>query len=444
MLGCQTMHLDLIFPRLSPFHPLVYVIPGSTAVIWIAQSNSAAWGLTLTCRVFCQGLAGDGRRRLLQGVCGGGGGCAGAGVVACHVGWRVRWAVVILSVLALTEGRITVVVLLWETDGILVDKKTELFEHWRANLYLKIKGKRQKGNWRDAGIDILHQCCYFTVEIQKHKRKHMSVLPYIWTMFRLTFFLTLFCVIIYLYFIRYSGCSCRLTFWHPEWFVSWMNTVSVFYKGFQVGRRKSAHLQNTKWNLLIADSSKRMSRRVCVATCCVLLKPVEFVRELFPAYSPDVVVKVPPWRERDLFTYVYNRWWIIEFVLLQAQDGKKWHIVGRKTLSLVKKKLLVVVNRGGPEGVLPRVALSFSSSSLITDWIGSDEWWRGVRGGWGVDRTCSQSCLSLQNVRKTRDCCVWATAVCEQRAEEEEGKVDALGQRRRVGGEGGRATAKQI
>lgn len=45
----------------------------------------------------------------------------------------------------------------------------------------------------------------------------------------------------------------------------------------------------------------------CVATCCVLLKPVEFVRELFPAYSPDVVVKVPPWRERDLFTYAYNR-----------------------------------------------------------------------------------------------------------------------------------------
>lgn len=76
-----------------------------------------------------------------------------------------------------------------------------------------------------------------------------------------------------------------------------------------------------------------------------------------------------------------------------------------------EKKLLVVVNRGGPEGVLPRVALSFSSSSLITDWIRSDEWWRGVRGGWGVDRTCSQSCPSLQNVRKTRDCCVWATTV---------------------------------
>lgn len=56
-------------------------------------------------------------------------------------------------------------------------------------------------------------------------------------------------------------------------------------------------------------TQRRMSRDGGggVATCCVLLKPVEFVRELFPAYSPDVVVKVPPWRERDLFTYTYNR-----------------------------------------------------------------------------------------------------------------------------------------
>lgn len=38
----------------------------------------------------------------------------------------------------------------------------------------------------------------------------------------------------------------------------------------------------------------RRSRQTCTATCCVLLKPVEFVRELFPAYNPDVVVKVPP------------------------------------------------------------------------------------------------------------------------------------------------------
>lgn len=160
--------------------PIVYLVPGS---------------MTLTCGVFCQGLAGDGRRRLLQGVRGGGGRCAGAGVVACHVGWRVRWAVVILSVLPLTKGRITVVVLLWETDWTLVGRKTELFEHWSANLDLKIKGERQKGDWRDVGIDILHQCRYFTVEIQKHKCKHMSVPPYIWTML---------CLTIYLYLRRYS------------------------------------------------------------------------------------------------------------------------------------------------------------------------------------------------------------------------------------------------
>lgn len=71
-----------------------------------------------------------------------------------------------------------------------------------------------------------------------------------------------------------------------------------------------------------------------MATCCVLLKPVEFVRELFPAYSPDVVVKVPPWRERDRFVYKYNR----SSVQLQAQDGKKCNIVGRQILSFGEKK----------------------------------------------------------------------------------------------------------
>lgn len=160
---------------------------------------------------------------------------------------------------------------------------------------------------------------------------------------------------------------------------------------------KFAHWQNTKWNLLIAEPSKRMSRRVCVATCCVLLKPVEFVRELFPAYSPDVVVKVPPWRKK-IFSVMYTTDdKSLNLYYCKYGDGKKWHIVERKILSFSekkKKKLFVVVNRGGPEGMLPRVALSFSSSSLITDWIRSDEWWRGVRGGWGVDRTCSQSCPS--------------------------------------------------
>lgn len=184
-----------------------------------------------------------------------------------------------------------------------------------------------------------------------------------------------------------------------------------------------------------------MSRRVCVATCCVLLKPVEFVRELFPAYSPDVVVKVPPWRESDDFTYVYNRWWIIEFVLLQAQDGKKWHIVGRKILSFGEKKTACGGEQRGAWGNAPKSGLIFLLF-LPYHWL-DQVWWmmEGVRGGWGVDRTCLQSCPSLQNVRKTRDCCVWDTAVCEQRAEEEEGKVDALGQRRE-GGAGGQRNSK--
>lgn len=129
--SCQTMQLDLIFLRLSPFRTVVYLIAGSNSR-HLGSNKANLLPLSFTCRVFCQGLAGDGRRRLLQGVCGGGGGCVGAGVVACHVGWRVRRAVVILSVLPLTEGWVTVVVLLWETGGTLVDRKTELFEHWSA------------------------------------------------------------------------------------------------------------------------------------------------------------------------------------------------------------------------------------------------------------------------------------------------------------------------
>lgn len=40
-----------------------------------------------TSRIFCEGLAGDGSRWLLEGVGGGGGGGrAGAGVVTRHVG----------------------------------------------------------------------------------------------------------------------------------------------------------------------------------------------------------------------------------------------------------------------------------------------------------------------------------------------------------------------
>lgn len=130
---------------------------------------------------------------------------------------------------------------------------------------------------------------------------------------------------------------------------------------------------------------------------------------------------------------IMNHW-----ICTDADSNWKRNVVllGGKYYLLVKKKSVWWWTEGGPAGMLPRVALSFPSSSLITDWIRPDEWWRGARGGWGVDRTCSQSCPSLQNVRKTRDCCVWATE--ERRAAEEEGKVDALEERRvRVLGVGG-------
>lgn len=57
-----------------------------TLDIPVTQGNPATCRLILTSRVFCEGLAGDASRWLLEGVGGGGGGRAGAGVVTCHVG----------------------------------------------------------------------------------------------------------------------------------------------------------------------------------------------------------------------------------------------------------------------------------------------------------------------------------------------------------------------
>lgn len=42
--------------------------------------------MSLTCRVFCEGLTGDASWWLLEGVSGGGGRRARTGVVTCHVG----------------------------------------------------------------------------------------------------------------------------------------------------------------------------------------------------------------------------------------------------------------------------------------------------------------------------------------------------------------------
>jgi len=52
----------------------------------IFRLHDATWGVIFTCRVVCEGLAGDASGWLLEGVGGGGGRCAGAGVVTCHVG----------------------------------------------------------------------------------------------------------------------------------------------------------------------------------------------------------------------------------------------------------------------------------------------------------------------------------------------------------------------
>lgn len=84
----------------------------------ITWGNPATGHLILTCRIFWEGLAGDGSRWLLEGVGGGGGGCAGAGVVTCHVGWSIGWAVVILSILALSKGWITGVLLRTEREVV--------------------------------------------------------------------------------------------------------------------------------------------------------------------------------------------------------------------------------------------------------------------------------------------------------------------------------------
>lgn len=61
------------------------------------------------------------------------------------------------------------------------------------------------------------------------------------------------------------------------------------------------------WYQIRSEQSSRTRRTEATATCCVLLKPLEFVRELFPAYSPDVVVKVPPLRQRTKkLSLLYN------------------------------------------------------------------------------------------------------------------------------------------
>lgn len=72
---------------------------------------------------------------------------------------------------------------------------------WRQQ---EIKGNRVEKEkyelWQSNVRYALHQCCYFTVQIPKHKCKHMSVLSYIWTTICLIFFFLLpfLCGIVYI------------------------------------------------------------------------------------------------------------------------------------------------------------------------------------------------------------------------------------------------------
>lgn len=138
---------------------------------------------------------------------------------------------------------------------------------------------------------------------------------------------------------------------------------------------------------------------MCAATCCVLLKPVEFVKELFPAYNPDVVVKEPPRRKiKELLSNFFDQKNIIKFVVLQAVQWQK------RNGALLEEKRLVFCETTiwGSE---QREAWGTAPSSLISllflsyQWL-DQAWWmtegsrKGVRGGqnqactmWGRQET---------------------------------------------------------
>lgn len=101
---------------------------------------------------------------------------------------------------------------------------------------------------------------------------------------------------------------------------------------------------------------------------------------------------------------------IIKSAILQAKLWKKWNgtLLGEKKISLLWKNYLRWWTEGGLREcsqqwpyLSPLPSLSLIGSGLMND--------RRGREGWGVDRTCLQSCPSPHNVRKTRDCCVQAT-----------------------------------
>lgn len=82
------------------------------------------------------------------------------------------------------------------------------FRSWRCRQReikdSRVKQEKQNIWWSNVRF-ALHQCCYFTVQIPKHKCKHMSVLSYIWTLFCLVFSpLPFLCGIMHLCWRKYS------------------------------------------------------------------------------------------------------------------------------------------------------------------------------------------------------------------------------------------------
>lgn len=87
----------------------------------------------------------------------------------------------------------------------------------------------------------------------------------------------------------------------------------------------------------------------------------------------------------------------------------KWDIVREKKRLVFCETTIWGGEQREAWGSAPNSGLIFLLF-LSYQWL-DQAWWmtEGCREGWGVDKTCSQSHPSPHNVRKTRDCCVWAT-----------------------------------
>lgn len=182
-----------------------------------------------------------------------------------------------------------------------------------------------------------------------------------------------------------------------------------------------------------------MRRRKCAATCCVLLKPVEFVRELFPAYNPDVVVKVPPLGKKnrpfELCIHHIISKNMIKSEELPAVQWQKWNgtlLEGTKRLVFCETTIW-----GGEQrealGSAPNSGLIFPLF-LSYQWL-DQAWWmtEGGREGWGSGQN-----LPPKSPRPAQ-CEGDKRLLCASYRRVESGewgaeKVDALGRSMRVPG----------